>query len=113
MGEEVKNPLLAQSKYGLLGSSAKTRKFFIGGSQERKRCTFLCAKHKSAIWDRTPPTYTSNLIYMCAGGFRGHKSLNRIELSRFVRVIVILLIWISLVLVGWGRWVGGVQGDQL
>ena len=28
-----------------------------------------------------PPTYTSNLVYMCAGGFRGHKSLNRIELS--------------------------------
>ena len=21
-----------------------------------------------------PPTYTSNLVYMCAGGFRGHKS---------------------------------------
>ena len=25
-------------------------------------------KHKSAIWDRTPPTYTLNLVYMCAGG---------------------------------------------
>ena len=28
-----------------------------------------------------PPTYTSNLVYMCAGGFRGPKSSNRIELS--------------------------------
>ena len=42
---------------------------------------FLGQKHKSAIWDRTPPTYTSNLVYICAGGFRGPKSLNRIELS--------------------------------
>ena len=38
-------------------------------------------KHKSAIWNRTPPTYTSNLVYMCAEGFRGPKSSNRIELS--------------------------------
>ena len=34
MGKEVKNPLRAQSKYGLMGSSAKTEKVFIGGSQE-------------------------------------------------------------------------------
>ena len=27
------NPLRAQSKYGLMGTSAKTGKFFIGGSQ--------------------------------------------------------------------------------
>ena len=30
---------------------------------------FLGPKHKSAIWHRTPLTYTSNLVYMCAGGF--------------------------------------------
>ena len=34
MDLEVKNPLRAQYKYGLLGSSAKTGKFLIGGSQE-------------------------------------------------------------------------------
>ena len=88
MSQEVKNPLRAQSKYCLLGSSAKTGKFFIRGSQERKRCTFLGPKHKSTNWDRTPPTYTSNLIYMCAGGFRGHNSLNRIELSQFVQELL-------------------------
>ena len=44
--------------------------------------------HKSAIWDRTPPAYTSNLVYMCAGGFRGSKSLNRIELSQFVQELL-------------------------
>ena len=71
-----------------MGSSAKTGKFFIRGSQEWKRCTFLGPKHKSAIWDRTPPTYTSNLVYMCAGGFRGHKSSNRIELSRLVQELL-------------------------
>ena len=60
-----------------MGLSAKTGKIFIGGSQEH----FLGQKHKSAIWDRKPPTYTSNLVYMCAGGFGGPKSSNRIELS--------------------------------
>ena len=34
MGYEVKYPLRAQSKYGLMGSSAKIGKIFIGGSQE-------------------------------------------------------------------------------
>ena len=45
-------------------------------------------KHRSAIWDRTPPTYTSNLVYMSAGGFRGSKSSNRIELSRFIQELL-------------------------
>ena len=34
MGQEVKNPLRAQSKYGLMGSSAKTGKKFFQGSPE-------------------------------------------------------------------------------
>ena len=44
--------------------------------------------HKSAIWDRTPPTYTSNAVYMCAAGIKGPKSLNRIELSQFVQKLL-------------------------
>ena len=48
MGQEVKNPLRAQSKYGLMGSSAKTEKKFFRGSLEH----FL---DKNAIWDGTPP----------------------------------------------------------
>ena len=64
-----------------MGSSAKTGNLFIGGSQEH---FFMGQKHKNAIWDRTPPTYSSSLVYMCARGFRGHKSLNRIELSQFI-----------------------------
>ena len=31
MGKEVKKPLRAQSKYGLMGSSAKTGNFFYWG----------------------------------------------------------------------------------
>ena len=44
MGQEVKNPLRAQSKYGLMGSSAKTEKKIFRGSPEH----FL---DKNAIWD--------------------------------------------------------------
>ena len=44
----VKNPLRAQSKYGLMESSAKPGKKIFRGSPEH----FL---HKNAIWDRTPP----------------------------------------------------------
>ena len=77
MGQEVKNPLRAQSQYGLMGSSAETGKKFFRGSPEH----FL---DKNAIWDRTPPTYTSIAVYMC-GGFKGPKSLNGIQLSRFVQ----------------------------
>ena len=71
-----------------MGSSAKTGKKFIGGSQEPKRCTFLGPKYKSTIWDRTLPTYTSNPVYMCVGEFRGPKSSNRIELPRFVQELL-------------------------
>ena len=55
MGWEVKNLLSCQSKHGLVGSSAKTRNFLSRESQEWKTCTFLGPKHKSAIWDGTPP----------------------------------------------------------
>ena len=48
MGQEVKNPLRAQSEYGLMGSSAKKGKKIFRGSPEH----FL---DKNAIWDRTPP----------------------------------------------------------
>ena len=63
-------------------------------------------KCKCTIWDRTPLTYTSNLVYMCAGGFRGHKSSNRIEMSRFVQDLLNFCFgpW------GGGRWVGGIWG---
>ena len=51
-------------------------------------CTFLGLQVKSAICDRTPPTCTSNLVYLCAGEFRGHKSSNRIEISWFIKFLL-------------------------
>ena len=40
----------------------------------------LCIKNiKVPFGIGHPPTYTSNLVYMCAGGFRGPKSLNRMN----------------------------------
>ena len=74
MGQEGKNLLRAHSKYGLMGSSAKSGKKFLDGSQEQ----FL---DKTVIWDRTPPTYMSNAVYMCGGGLKGPKSSNGIQLS--------------------------------
>ena len=78
MGQEVKNPLRAQSKYGVMGSSAKTGKKIFRGSPEH-----FWIKIPFGIGH--PPTYTSIAVYMCGGGFKGPKSSNRIQLSRFVQ----------------------------
>ena len=78
MGQEVKNPLRAQSKYGLMGSSAKTGKKIFRGSPEH----FL---DKNAIWDRTPPHLHINCSLHVLGGFKGPKSSNGIQLSQFVQ----------------------------
>ena len=59
-----------------------------------------------------PPTYTSNLVYMSAGRFRGHKSSNRIELSRLVQDLLNFGVLGSLRLWGGGRWVGGPSGGM-
>ena len=78
MGQEVKNPLRAQSKYGLMGSSAKTGNFFFRRSPEH----FL---DKNDIWDRTPPHLYINCSLHVWGRVKGPKSLNGIQLSRFVQ----------------------------
>ena len=81
-----------------MGSSAvqKQEKILLEGHGS----TFLGQKHKSAIWNKTPPTYTSNLVYMCAGMFRGKESSNRIELSRLVQELLNFHVFGSLQL--WG-----------
>ena len=60
-----------------------------------KQENFLSEAHRCFVqnikvqfWIGHPPTYTSNLVYMCAGGFRDHKSSNRIELSRFIQELL-------------------------
>ena len=64
MGQEVKNHLRVQSKYGLMGSSAKTGKKFFRGSPEH----FL---DKNAIWDRTPPHLHINCSLHVWGRLQG------------------------------------------
>ena len=65
MGLEVKNPLRTQSKYGLLGSSAKTGKFFIGGSQEQKRCNFWVQNIKVPFRIGHPNLHIKPNVYVC------------------------------------------------
>ena len=59
MGQEVKNPLRAQSKYGLMGSSAKIGKKIFEG-------------HQSTFWIKMPfgighPPPTDQLQSTCVG----------------------------------------------
>ena len=51
-------------------------------------CTFFGLKVQSAIFDRTPPTCTPNVVNMNVQVFRDPKSLNRIEISRFVKFLL-------------------------
>ena len=83
-----------------MGSSAKSRKIFL---LEGHRSTFLGQKHKSAIWDRTPPhLHIKPSLYVCrkVQGSQIFKQ-NWIILIR-LRVIVILMIWVSSALGGGG-----------
>ena len=78
--------------------------------------TSLHQKHKSAIWNRTPPTYTSNLD-ICVQEGSGVKNrqteLNYLDLFKsYCNSSDLGLCGPR----GWGRWVGylgGVWGDQL
>ena len=88
MGQEVKNPLRAQSKYGLMGSSAKTGKKIFRGSLEH----FL---DKNAIWDRTPPHLHINCSLHVWGRAQGSQIFKRNSIisirSKVMAFLVILL----------------------
>ena len=88
MGQEVKNPLRAQSEYGLMGSSAKTGKKFFRGSPEH----FL---DKNAIWDRTPPHLHINCSLHVWGRAQGSQIFKRNSIisirSKVMAFLVILL----------------------
>ena len=76
MGQEVKNLLRAQSKYGLMGSSAKTGKKIFDGSQEQflgglslhlnHLYSIAIGKLRLAIWD------TSFWTFWLKFGHKGH-----------------------------------------
>ena len=89
MGQEVKNPLRAQSKYGLMGSSAKTEKNFFRGSPEH----FL---HKNAIWDRTPPHLHINCSLHVCGRVQGSQIFKQNSIiSIHSKVMAFLVISLS------------------
>ena len=88
MDQEVKNPLRAQSKYGLMGSSEKTGKFCFRGSPEH----FL---DKNAIWDRTPPHLHINCSLHVWGRVQGSQIFKQNSIisirSKVMAFLVILL----------------------
>ena len=88
MGQEVKNPLRAQSKYGLMGSSAKTGKFCFRGSPEH-------FWDKNAIWDRTPPHLHINCSLHVWGRVQGSQIFKQNSIisirSKVIAFLVILL----------------------
>ena len=89
MGQEVKNLLRAQSKYGLMGSSAKTGKKIFRGSQEH----FL---HKSAIRDRTPPHLHIKCSLHVCGRVQGSQIFKQNSIISFrSKVMAILVISLS------------------
>ena len=88
MGQQVKNVVRAQSKYGLMGSSAKTGKKIFCGSQEQ----FL---DKIVIWDRTPPQlYIKYSVYV-SGRAQGSQIFKQNSIilihSKVMAFLVILL----------------------
>ena len=74
---------------------------------EGHRSTFLGQKHKNAICDRTPPTFTSNLVSMCAGGFRVTKFQKELDYLDSFKSYYYSSDFGFLSSEGWGRWVGG------
>ena len=88
MGQEVKNLLRAQSKYGLMGSSAKTGKKIFHRSQEQ----FL---DKTVIWDRTPSQLYINCSVYLWGRAQGSQIFKQNSIisihSKVMAFLVILL----------------------
>ena len=78
---------------------------------EGHRNTFLGTKHKSAIWDRTPPIHLhiKPSLYVCRRVQESQIFKQTWIISIHSRVIVILLIWISSAL-GVGQVGGGYLG---
>ena len=93
MGQQVKNLLRAQSKYGLIGSSAKPGKFFFEGHR-----SIFCIKVPFGIGH--PHLHNKCSLHVC-GRVQGSQIFkqNSIILIRS-KVIVILPIWVSSALGG-------------
>ena len=87
--------------------------FYLGSHRSEKHVLFLGPKHKSAIWDGTPPhLHIKSSLYVWR---RPHGSQifnrNSIILIRS-RFIAFLRFWLLRLQEGGAGWVGGVKGDQ-
>ena len=80
------------------------------GSSAKTGALFWVKNIKVPFGIGHPLTYTSNLVYMCAGGFRGPKSSNNSIISIRSRVTVNLPMWVSLALAGGAGGGGGLSG---
>ena len=87
MGLEVKNPLRAQSKYGLLDPVQKQENFLLEGHRSEKDVFFWVQNIKVPFAIGHPTLHIKPNLY-CAGGFRGYRSSNRIELSQFIQELL-------------------------
>ena len=89
-----------------MGSSAKTGKFFIGGS-------LLCIKNIKVLFGIGHPHLHIKPSLYCAGGSgvpNLQTELNYLDsFKSYCNSSDLGLRGLG----GWGRWVGGVQGDQL
>ena len=85
MGQEVKNPLRAQSKYGLMGSSAKRGKKNFRGSPD----DFL---HKNAILDRTSPHLHIKCSLHVCGRVQGSQIFKQNSIISFCSKVMALLV---------------------
>ena len=65
MGLVVKNPLRAQSKYGLLGSSAKKEIFLLEGHRSEKDVHFWPQNIKATFGIGHPHLHIKPNLYVC------------------------------------------------
>ena len=71
----------------------------------------MSQKHKSAIWDRTPPpTYTSNLVYILQEGSGVTNLQTELNYLNSFKSYCNSSDLAFLGSGGWGRWVGGGAG---
>ena len=66
----------------------KQENYYLWSHRSKKGVLFWAQNIKVPFGMGHPSACTSNLVYMCAEGFRGHKSSNRIQLSQFIHVLL-------------------------
>ena len=113
MGQEVKNLLKAQSKYGLMGSSDKNREIFLSeGHRSEKDAHFWVQNIKVPFGiGHPPPTHHMQSTCVWEGSQVPNLQTEFIYFDSFKSYCNSFDLGF-LGSGGWDRWVGGVQDDQ-